>query len=160
MDTLIWFLVIFGIFNTLTGSSKKKQQSQRRQQPPLTPPVYRMPEEASHRRTMMPPLENHPYSPVKPTVSSKPVSEVQPKPVVKSRPKSNQQKMSSGTSLEGQSLEGQSMEGLPLDYNIGDTRIDNSSAAAAEPKSIFTRDDMIKGIIMSEILDKPKALRR
>lgn len=113
----------------------------------------------------MPPLENHPYSPVQPTVSSKPVPEVQPKPVVKSRPKSNHQKMSlrtslEGQSLEGQSMEGQSMEGLPLDYNIGDTRINNSSTVAAEPKSIFTRDDMIKGIIMSEILDKPKALRR
>jgi len=159
LDTLIWFLVIFGIFNTLTGSPRKKQQAQRRQQPPPTPPVYRMPE-ASQRRTMMPPLENHPYSPVQPTISSKPASEVLPKPAAKSRPKIKQQLMSSRSSLEGQSLEGQSMEGLPLEYNIGEARLAVAAEAAAAPKSVFTREDMIKGIIMSEILDKPKALRR
>ena len=175
MEGLIQLLIIFAIYSAFTASARKKKNNSNRgnapQQKPM-PPIYRQQEERPYDKA-----PSHPYSPVQPSQRPKQVSTSKPiqskpipmqmKPVKKQVNKKVSTQMSSGKSLEGVSLEGYSLEGIPLEYDLHknlDLISESPKSEKAEPlqngSSVFSREEIVRGIVMSEILGKPKALRR
>lgn len=158
MESFIIFVII-ALVSAFTNAAKKQQgQGKNAQRPnpqaPPNKPITRQPQHGEH-----------PYKPpqaVKPVAAAKPAAAnvyIPPKEKRTFTPKPQLAAPSIAAMPEGITMEGMSLEGLPLDYNIAAASTVMSSNTA-EGKPYFSREQVLSGIIMSEILGKPKALRK